>query len=157
MILVYGAKMRGRRRLLPWFEFSYAWAMATANLASNEEAAVRRALADYYSAFSTLELNAILPYFNEPMLMMNPRGALSAPTHSVLSGIFAPVMEDLKVRGFGRSELTIREVRMLSAATALVLGFAIRFKRSGEELERLGITYAMQKADDRWKIAVIII
>jgi hypothetical protein len=91
------------------------------------------------------------------MMLMNPQGVVSASTDSLVSGFFARLTEDLKARGYGRSELAIQEVRILSAGTALVFGVVIRFKLSGEELERFGITYVMQKADGAWKIAVIII
>ena len=33
---------------------------------------------------------------------------------------------------------------------------AVRFKTDGQELERVGITYVLQKSDSRWKIAVLI-
>jgi hypothetical protein len=69
---------------------------------------------------------------------------------------FEPAIEGLRSRGFGRSELSIRELWSLSATATLVTGVAIRYKLDGHELERVGVTYVLHKADTGWKIAVLI-
>ena len=66
-------------------------------------------------------------------------------------------MEGLRARGFGRSELSVRNVKSLSATATLVTGVAVRYKVDGQELERVGVTYVLHKADTRWKIAVLIV
>jgi hypothetical protein len=125
-----------------------------------EEAAVTRVLADYYSAFSsacsTLDVHAIWPYFHEPALLIGPGGMLAAPTREVLPTAFTPAMEDLRARGFGRSELNMRDIKLLNATTMLVSGVAMRYKLDGRELERAGVTYVLHKAASGWKIAVLI-
>jgi len=69
---------------------------------TSEEAAVTRVLADYYSAFSgacsTLDVQAIWPYFNEPALLIGPGGMLAAPTREILSAVFTPAMEGLRAK-----------------------------------------------------------
>jgi hypothetical protein len=37
---------------------------------------VNRVIADYYRDFSTLNVQAILPYFNEPLLLVGPEGVI---------------------------------------------------------------------------------
>jgi ketosteroid isomerase-like protein len=66
---------------------------------TTEEAAVTRVLADYYSAFSTLDVHAVLPYFHEPALLIGPGGMLPAPTRDVLPVAFTPVIEGLRATG----------------------------------------------------------
>ena len=124
---------------------------------TTDEAAVTRVLADYYSAFSTLEIQAILPYFHEPSMLIGPEGLLAAPTSAVLAAALTPAMDGLRARGYGRSELSVRSVKPLSATATLVTGVAVRYKLDGQELERVGVTYVLHKADARWKIAVLII
>jgi ketosteroid isomerase-like protein len=121
------------------------------------EAAPARVLADYYKAFSTLDVQAVLPYFHEPSLLIGPQAVFSAPTHAVLAAVFAAPMEALRARGFGRSELSVRHVRPLSATAMLVIGVAIRYKQDGSELERVGVTYVLHLTDNHWKIAVLIL
>lgn len=123
----------------------------------NNQQAVIRALLDYYAAFNTLDVPAVLPYFHEPSLLIGPQGAFAAPTYDHLTPVLVTVIDSLRVRGFGRSELTIRRVEPLSASTNLVTGVAIRYRVDGQELERVGVTYVLQSADNRWKIAVVIV
>jgi ketosteroid isomerase-like protein len=125
--------------------------------AMNDETVVTRVLADYYHAFSTLEVHAVLPYFHEPSIVIGPQDVVAAPTNAVLPTVFTPAMEALRARGFGRSELRVRNVKSLSATATLVIGVAVRYKVDGQELERVGVTYVLHKADTRWKIAVLIV
>lgn len=117
---------------------------------------VTRFLADYYRDFSSLNLQAIVPYFHEPCLIIGSQGVFAAPTRSVLATALTPVMESLRSTGYGRSELSIRQLKPLSPATILVIGIALRFKVDGQPLERAGVNYLLQKADHQWKIAVLV-
>jgi ketosteroid isomerase-like protein len=123
----------------------------------NQEPAVLRVLTDYYAAFSTLDAQAVLPYFHEPSLLIGPQGMFAAPTHALLTTAFTLAIESLRARGFGRSEFSVRDVRSLSATATLVTGVAIRDRVDGTELERVGVTYVLHKADGGWKIAVLIL
>jgi ketosteroid isomerase-like protein len=125
--------------------------------AMSDETAVRQMLGEYYRAFSTLSVQAVLPYLNQPALLVGPAGAIALPTPSAIEPIFGPVMEGLRTRGFGRSELGSEEIRILSAQAALVTGNAIRYRTDGTELERAGITYLLRKSDDGWKIAAMVL
>ena len=121
-----------------------------------EETAVTLFLTHYYRDFSSLDIQAILPYFHEPSLIIGPQGVFAAPTRSVLATALVPVLEGLRGRGYGRSELSVRQLKPLSPATILVMGVALRFKVDGQELERAGVTYLLQKVDQQWKIAVLV-
>jgi hypothetical protein len=114
-------------------------------------------LTDYYVAFSTLDIPAFLPYFHQPCLLIGPDGTFAAPTHAVLATAFVTPMEDLRSRGFGRSELSVRRTQTLSDTASLLTGVAIRYKDNGQELERVGVTYVMHKNNTGWKIAVLIL
>ncbi len=123
----------------------------------NDETAVRHTLSEYYRAFSTLSVQAILPFLNQPALLVGPLGVIPLPTPSAIEPIFGPVMERLRTRGYARSELGSQEVRMLGAESAFVTGIAIRYKSDGEELERAGISYLMRKTGDVWKVVVMVL
>jgi hypothetical protein len=114
-----------------------------------------RTLTDYYTAFSALDVQKFLPYFHEPSLLVGPQGIFAASTRADLATAFAPAVESLRVRGFGRSELSPRQSKMLSETAALVTGVAIRYKSDGQELERVGVTYILHRNDAGWKIAVV--
>ena len=90
-------------------------------------------------------------------MLIGPQGMFAAPTHAVLATAFTFPMEDLRARGFGRSELSVQHTKTLSETAELVTGIAIRYQRDGQELERVGVTYVMHKNDTGWKIAVLIL
>jgi hypothetical protein len=123
----------------------------------NEKLAVLRVLTDYYAAFSTLDVQAFLPYFHEPSLLIGPQDVFAAPTHAVLASPLAQAVVDLRARGFGKSELTVRDVNSLSSTATVVTGVAERFKVNGEKLERVGVTYVLHKGDTGWRIVVLIL
>lgn len=122
-----------------------------------DQTAVRDTLDEYYRAFSTLSIQAILPYLDQPALLVGPLGVLALPMPAAIEPIFGPVLERLGTRGYARSEPASLEVRILGTQSAFATGTAIRYKTDGEELERSGISYLMHKADDDWKIAVMVL
>ena len=123
----------------------------------NDEAAVTTVLEAYYRAFSTLEVEAVLPYFHEPTVLIGPQGVYAAPTRTELGAALAPVMEGFRTRGYGRSELSRLRVHLLSATASLASGVAFRYKTDGQELDRAGVTYLLHKTESGWKIAVIVL
>jgi ketosteroid isomerase-like protein len=162
MSRISGGPIRSRRHRLNHQGDSqrprgYNSGMLATGGAMNEETAVIRVLADYYAAFSTLDVQAVLPYFHEPSVLIGPQGVLAAPTYAVLTTVFTPAMEGLRAKGFGRSELSVRNLKSLSATATLVTGVAVRYRVDGQEFERVGVTYVLYKADTRWRIAVLIV
>ena len=131
--------------------------MTSPNSSIDDGAEAVHVLTDYYSAFSTLDVQAVLPYFHEPALLISPPGVFAAPTRDLLPTAFTPAMESLRARGFARSELSVQNVSLLSATATLVTGVAIRYKLDGQELDRAGVSYVLHKSDTRWKIAVLIL
>ena len=129
--------------------------MSSLGTAVNQDP-VLQTLLDYYRAFSTLEVQAVFPYFHEPSLLISPQGVFATPTFAALANVLTPVMEGLRARDFGRSELSVLSLNSLSATATLVTGVAIRYKRNGQELERAGVTYVLHKTQGGWKIALIV-
>jgi len=126
-------------------------------LTDDGKAAVAQVLTDYYRAFSTLDAQAVLPYFHEPSQLVSPAGVVPTPTRAALAAFFQPHMEALRARGFAKSELINLHLKRLSAATVIAGGVAVRRKTDGEELERAGVVYLMQKTNAGWQIATIVI
>ena len=126
-------------------------------LADDDKAAVAQVLNDYYGAFSTLDAEAVKPYFHEPWQLVSPAGVGVGTTPAALAAVFQPAMEALRARGFAKSELINLHLKRLSAATVIAGGVAVRRKTDGEELERAGVVYLMQKTNAGWQIATIVI
>jgi hypothetical protein len=54
--------------------------MASPSNVSNNQADVIRVLDEYYGAFSTLNVEAVLSYLHEPSFLIGPQGAFAATT-----------------------------------------------------------------------------
>ena len=119
--------------------------------------AVNQVIADYYRDFSTLNIQAILPYFNEPSLLVGSQGVIPIPNHAALAAVFGPVMEGLRAKGYGRSEFKLDNAKSLSSSAALIGGVAVRYSADNLQLERVGITYLLHKTESGWKFATVIL
>ena len=80
--------------------------MGSPSSIDNDQASVVRLLHEYYSAFSTFNVKAVLPFFHEPALLIGPQGVFAATTHSLLAAALnwrqrlAPLW-----KGFGPEDL----------------------------------------------------
>lgn len=111
---------------------------------------------EYYRAFSTLDMSAIVSYFCEPSMTIARQGVLSAATRGALADALAPMVQSLKAREYGRSEFVGAQVTMLGEGDALVRGVAVRYTKTGSELERIRLSYLMHRDDVGWRIAVLV-
>jgi ketosteroid isomerase-like protein len=126
-------------------------------LADDDRGAVAQVLTEYYSAFSTLDAQAVLRYFHEPSQLVSPAGVVPTPTRAAVAAAFQPVMEALRARGFIKSELINLHLKRLSATTVIAGGVAVRRKAGGEELERAGVVYVLHKTNAGWRFATVVI
>src|SRR5882724_5799745 len=126
-------------------------------LADDDNAAVVQVLFDYYRAFSTLDAQAVGRYFNEPSQLVSPAGVVPAPMRAAVTAAFQPVMDGLRARGFAKSELTNLHLKRLSATTVIAGGVAVRSKTDGQELDRAGVVYLLQKTPAGWQFATVVI
>jgi len=115
------------------------------------------ALQEYYRVFSTLDLSAIVSYYCEPCMSIGPQGVFSAGNRAGLASAFAPMVEGLRAKGYGRSEFVEAQVTSLGETDALVRGVAVRYTATGPEMERVPFSYLMHRTDAGWKIAVIVL
>jgi hypothetical protein len=115
------------------------------------------AIHEYYNAFSTLDLSAIVSHFCEPSMTIAPQGVFSAVNRAVLADSLAPLVGGLKAKGYGRSEFVQPQVTMLGETAALVRGVAVRYTAAGPEMERIPIGYLMHRGEAGWKIAVLVV
>jgi len=125
-------------------------------LPDDDNAAVTKVLTDYYRAFSTLDAHAVLPYFHEPSQLISPAGVVPTPTRFAVAAAFQPVMDALRSRGFIKSELVDVHLKRLSATT-IAGGVAVRRKTDGQELDRAGVVYLLQRTSAGWQFATAAI
>ena len=123
----------------------------------NDITDVTQFLTKYYSAFSTLDVEMIAPFFHDPCIIVSPQGVQAMPTHNDVKAVFSVIADTLRSKGYGRSELINLEVQRMSDTASFASGIAVRYKTNGEQLERVGVTYILQKSERGWRIAVTVI
>lgn len=108
-------------------------------------------------AFSDGDLERWLSLFHSPYLIMAPEGVIAPSSDEEALALIRPQTEDLRARGYTRSEMNRPTVKLLSPTTALAAVEWVRRKGNEEEFERLGATYAFFKGDDGWKIVMLTV
>ena len=73
-------------------------------LADDDNAAVAQVLTDYYRAFSTLDAQAVGPYFHEPSQLVSPAGVVPTPTRAAVTAAFQPAPLLCRRLGAGERE-----------------------------------------------------
>ena len=122
----------------------------------NNHSNVGEFLAEYYRVFSTLDLAAIPAYFHKPAVFIGPAGVFPLDAGTLIA-MMTRTIDDLRAKDYGRSEFILQEEKHLGPQSAFVTGIALRFKSNGEELERVPLSYILQRTDSGWKIAVLLL
>jgi ketosteroid isomerase-like protein len=112
------------------------------------------AVRSYAQAFETLEPQRVVPYYDEPSLIISPEGSVALPAHADVQAIFERLMGDLRKQGYASSELAQLEEARWSDTLAMVTGRVIWRKADGAELRRFEAAYILRKTNDAWRIAV---
>ena len=117
---------------------------------------VTRTYAEYFEAFQTLNVAAVLPYFHFPFTIITPVSVTAVASVTEGRALLATMMHGLKASGYESSEWSNLLVKPLSDDTALLSARVVRFKADGEELQQFGATYLFRLADGAWRIAVLV-
>ena len=113
------------------------------------------AIHDYYNAFSSLELDACLPFFTLPCMFIGLRGTFAVTRREDLAKVLGPTLETLKNKDYQRSEFIEIQLTTITDNTVLARGVAVRYRASGAELERVPVSYLVHQSGGAWKLAVV--
>lgn len=127
------------------------------NAARHDEDSILAVLRGVEAAFSDADLPRYLSFFHSSYLIMAPAGVIVPSSEDEALALLRSQIENLRARGYSRSELDRTTVKVLSATTALAAVEWIRHKADEEELERLGATYAFFKGEHGWKIVMVTV
>jgi len=89
--------------------------------------------------------------------LVSPAGVVPTPTRATVAAAFQPVMDGLRSRHFAKIELINLHVKRLSVNTVIAGGVAVRRKTDGQELERAGVVYLLQRTSAGWQFATVVI
>jgi len=115
------------------------------------------AFRQYAAVFERLDPSAVVPYFNQPAMLISPQGMVSLPTATDVEQFFGRLMTDLRAQAYAKSEFSGLTEHSLSPDLAIVSGIGIWRKTTGEELRRFGLTYTLCRTPPSWKIVLAVI
>jgi ketosteroid isomerase-like protein len=118
---------------------------------------VIQAFKQYVGAFEQLDPRAVVPFYNEPAMLISQQGVVSLPTGSHVEQFFAPLMAGLRSQGYAGSEFPRLAEHSLSDKLAIVSGVGIWRSATGEQLRRFGLTYTLCRTSNSWRIVVAVI
>ena len=125
--------------------------------AQDDKAVVTQALNDYASAFHTFDVQRVLRYYHEPLMLVGAAGVRVMATRADTEAWMQSFWASLKERGYERgSEFSPLHVKQVSPTVAVASTQFVRYKTDGQVLQRTGSTYVLHKTPEGWKIAVIV-
>ena len=117
----------------------------------NEE--IAKTFRDYAQAFQRLQPSAAAAYCQTPCLFISAAGVRLMASTKDAEDFIDQLMASLKTRAYSRSKIIDMKVNRMTENLALVSVQRVRYRADGSELERVGESYTMRKADGAWKIA----
>jgi ketosteroid isomerase-like protein len=124
--------------------------------ADDERAAAIQAFKDYVAAVGSLDAQRVAPHYHEPLMFVAAAGARALATRSDIEAWLTPVFARLKERGYGRSDWSEFQSKLLSNGVAVMSTQTVRYKTDGQQMEKVGFTYILRKTKEGWKVAVLI-
>ncbi len=123
---------------------------------ANQEEAIKQFYANYLDTFHAGEATAMVPFYHAPCLFITDQGVTLLSNEAEIEKLFAQVIEGLKDRNYSHTEVTDVQIKELSGEMALFSGLAVRYTKTGEELERLSATYTMRKSNNAWQFVTVV-
>jgi len=120
----------------------------------SREQDVRSVIEGLGEAFSQLDIDGWLSFFNAQHTFVHDDSVFVAKSTDETKQAFAPMISSLKESGFRRSALDLCNIGFLSPNMAIA---ATLWRRLGENdtlLEKFGATYILLETPAGWKVVV---
>jgi ketosteroid isomerase-like protein len=123
----------------------------------DDKTVLTQGLNDYASAFHNFDVQRVLRYYHEPLIVIGGPAVRVMATRADTEAWMKSFWARLRERGYARgSEFSPLHVKQVSTSVAVASAQFVRYKADGQELERIGATYVLHKTSDGWKIVVVV-
>ena len=109
-------------------------------------------MTQYWSLFSEGNIDQLVERIYHPMGQLNNTG------HSTIEQMKARFPESRKTMlagGYGRSNMPVRNICILSPTVAIVSGKGVRYLKDGKVMAEFGWTYTLLKGQAGWRMVAI--
>jgi ketosteroid isomerase-like protein len=115
------------------------------------------AFRSYAKAFQSLDPKAVATYFDEPALMITPKGVQALANAAAVEQAYARIMAELPAQRYARTEFSQLEERSLGDDLTMLTGSGSWVDTSGKKFMPFGMTYVLRRTSQRWRIVTAII
>jgi hypothetical protein len=136
--------------------FAPAIAYAQAADPAGDRAAVDKVMHDYFEAYSRGDMAVVMNFISVPFTVSGPKGFMTFTKADEALDWYTKVHDTVVKQGFAKTEWLDLGVKLLGQAYAITGGTFVRYKTDGNELNRSGGTYLLNKVDGVWKIGVLL-
>ena len=129
--------------------------LATAQQPSQDQALkaeVNAFMDQYWTLFSAGQIDQLAARVYHPFGQLNNQGHSSIEQ---MKARFPDTRKTLLAGGYGRSQMPVRNVCVLSPTVAIVSGRGIRYLTDGRIMAEFGWTYTLLKGSDGWRMVSI--
>jgi ketosteroid isomerase-like protein len=120
----------------------------------SKEQDVRAVIASMGEAFSQLDVDRYLSFFNPQHTFVHHDSVFLAQSPEDTKKAFAPVISGLRESGFRRSALDLCNVKLLGPKIAIAATLWRRLGENDRLLEKFGATYTLLETPAGWKVVV---
>lgn len=114
------------------------------------------ALRAYVAAFESLNVEAVVPFYDSPCLFIAPFGVSMAVDTAAARPIATAMIEHARSVGYRRTEIRDLRLERLADNLATLSGDFIRFGEGDAEVGRMGFTYIMRDVGAGWRFVVAV-
>ena len=122
---------------------------------TKEETAIRHMLDELFESFQTLDPRAMVRYYHLPSMAISAQGVSVMSTPADVEARFDRLMRRLRGQDYARSDYSEAGITMLGKTLAQLRVTGARYKRDGNVLEPLNVSYLLRKTDAGWKVVVL--
>jgi hypothetical protein len=116
--------------------------------------AIDKVMHDYFEAYSSGDMAAIMRSINLPFMVQGPKGFMAFTTADEALAWYTKFRDAAVKQGYAKTQWVDFGVKLLGQSYAIAAGTYVRYKTDGSELNRSGGTYLLNKVDGVWKIGV---
>ena len=114
---------------------------------NEDEQAALEVFRSYAIAFGALDAGGVARFFNEPSLLLTPKGEHVAKTRAEIEYAYDSIMREARTRGYASTDFERLEAKSIGAGLVAVSGAGVWTSKGGDVLMRFEISYVLRSAD----------
>lgn len=114
------------------------------------------ALDAYVTAFASLDVDAVVPFYHEPCLFVAPQGVTLAASRETSRQIASFLIEHARSQGYKRTRIESLRAQPLGDESAFLSGTFERLGAEDQPIGRFGFAYLMQRSGESWQIVAAV-